>query len=880
MNTYEKNMEALVKHHPELVARLQQGVDSRHITVQTAHSGALRLLVTTQEGEQVFIHNEDDPVASARITANNLSLEGNLVVLLGFGLGYLALELLTKLNREHFLLICETDLAIFEAALRCTDLEPLLLSEQVKMLVGEEIAVEAWLYANSAKYLNSKAFLIKYTPCIRVTPERYRSLEKRVLDTTKVLDVNSVTLMALGKLSMQNQFQNLPWVRRCPGVLRLANLFAGRPGIVVAAGPSLEKNFTLLKEAKGKAVIIATDTVLRLLLPHEILPDIVVTLDPQEMNYDKFRDVVLDPSVSLVYTPQSYPEIIKNCPGEKFVSAMGAAMYQHFAPFWGKKGNITVNAQSVAHMAYNLATLLGVDPIVFVGLDLCFHQQKTHAGNLATASGKVPSNNQVWTTDIFGERVQTRDIFKSFQVFLEEGLKSSKARCIDATEGGVRLEGTQVMRLRDVIDEYCQGEVMDITGMIRAAALVSETDNVGALLGELKQIKNRVSTMVKTSRKILHYVRVMQKMERNDQTSHPRYVRLSALAEQATNYMKEQKLLLDLLPSHAYQLQLYMSQQHIIDIDDIEDEDERLKQQLERAQVYYTGLVDVLEPFGQAIGACLKHFETEQALALLPRDNSNSLQVALQYKELGDYDRAIPLFEQRLQQQTTSPDALYHLADIYVQQRRYTEARPLLEKGMHLFKQFRGMQKLYAEYQQRMARWEEKSREARQQSTPLAKKRPTEALLEAGNFYFRVQDLERAKNEYRKVLQDSPDLSEAHYHLAHTYFAEEEFSAGVTELEEALRLAPDNSMLYRDLALVACKHGASLQAERFIRKAIELDPEEASLYEILADIYIEDGAWMQAAQTYEALLCIEPQRADILQNLAVVYQKQIAASLE
>lgn len=49
-------------------------------------------------------------------------------------------------------------------------------------------------------------------------------------------------------------------------------------GIVVAAGPSLNKNINELKKAKGKSLIIAVDTALKPLLRAGIVPDMFLLL--------------------------------------------------------------------------------------------------------------------------------------------------------------------------------------------------------------------------------------------------------------------------------------------------------------------------------------------------------------------------------------------------------------------------------------------------------------------------------------------------------------------------------------------------------------------------------------------------------------------------
>jgi tetratricopeptide (TPR) repeat protein len=320
-----------------------------------------------------------------------------------------------------------------------------------------------------------------------------------------------------------------------------------------------------------------------------------------------------------------------------------------------------------------------------------------------------------------------------------------------------------------------------------------------------------------------------------------------------------------------------MSQQHIVDIDDMEEGEERFTQQLERARVYYHALQGVLDPLAQGLSTLIRHLQTAQALVQRQAESGASLQRALAYKELGHYERAAALLTPWLHHEPP-PEVLYHLAAIYVAQGRYREALPLVDKGKRIYPSFRGMQKLYDACRQKVAHWEERQRQACQ---PVAEGDPqslAEVLLETGNFYFRVQDLERAKAAYRKVLATHPDLPEVHYHLAHTHFAQEDFAAGLAELEAVLTLTPDNPVVYRDLGLVACKHGKYREAERFLQQAIACDPNDAYPYELLGDVYVQQGVWEQAAQVYETLLRLHPDRVDILPILASLYHQHIVVS--
>ena len=54
------------------------------------------------------------------------------------------------------------------------------------------------------------------------------------------------------------------------------------PAILVAAGPSLDKNVEELKNAKGKAFLMVVDTALNTVLEHGIIPDMTISVDSRK----------------------------------------------------------------------------------------------------------------------------------------------------------------------------------------------------------------------------------------------------------------------------------------------------------------------------------------------------------------------------------------------------------------------------------------------------------------------------------------------------------------------------------------------------------------------------------------------------------------------
>jgi hypothetical protein len=87
---------------------------------------------------------------------------------------------------------------------------------------------------------------------------------------------------------LKNSFINIEVLSSSPGVRQLDGQYRGKPAILVAAGPSLDKNIDLLSEAKGKALIMSSDTTFPVLLKKGIIPDLVVTIERIPEVYDRF----------------------------------------------------------------------------------------------------------------------------------------------------------------------------------------------------------------------------------------------------------------------------------------------------------------------------------------------------------------------------------------------------------------------------------------------------------------------------------------------------------------------------------------------------------------------------------------------------------------
>ena len=114
MNLYEKNIEALNNTHPALVEQLESVVlDESRIKILQTETGEPTLLYKADNGDEIYIHNADDPAKRASDAAELVGKLGDegIVAHLGFGLGYFAEELYERFKKsDKFLSIIAHDL--------------------------------------------------------------------------------------------------------------------------------------------------------------------------------------------------------------------------------------------------------------------------------------------------------------------------------------------------------------------------------------------------------------------------------------------------------------------------------------------------------------------------------------------------------------------------------------------------------------------------------------------------------------------------------------------------------------------------------------------------------------------------------------------------
>ncbi len=455
---FERNLAALKECYPALAARIESLQDVGPYEIMKSPEEIQPNLLYRQAGSDILLYGNGDPSGGAQAFLDK-TLHGSnrFLVLLGFGLGHVAQEIMDRSAGSSKIIIIEKDPALLKAAMQCRDLTPLMRDGRVRFIVGcEEQDLYSRLYdAVNPHFPGLKEMkFLPWPASIRIATEYY----DRVVQTFRLIiekyaaDRGNDPYDTL--VAYEQFFANIGDLMRHPGAGYVKDLFKGRPAVVVATGPSLKKNIHLLKEIENSVLMISADASLRILHQHNIHPHMVTTIERPpgfDAYYNGLRnlDQTVFASVSFVH-----PSTLK--------AYTGPVLFFHriyrFMLRLGFEEDAIPLGMSTANMAYEVARHMGCTPIILVGNDLAFDSTgHTHAPGFILGE-KQPLYDDFEKIDVPGNYhalVKTCGGWLSCIKEYEKRIEGWAGKLINATEGGARIRGAEVMTLKQAISDYC-----------------------------------------------------------------------------------------------------------------------------------------------------------------------------------------------------------------------------------------------------------------------------------------------------------------------------------------------------------------------------------------------------------------------------------------
>lgn len=489
----QKNLKLLERHQPSVYKKLGLYINNRYVPQNNTIE---KIVVAKQDdiiinvlvkigGEDFILCDHEDPISEAyRWIDKYIDPTNKADIVFGTGFGYHLEVLLTGFKNKKVIIV-EPDINLFYHIISIRNLE--LIIKKSEIFLDEPIQsvlerINLLLWDTEQGGIQCEPFEV-YGFMFEGLWDELRS---KFIKQAENFNVDFSTKRVFGELWTANSLANSLKIKEASNFQGLIGKFAGVPGVLVSAGPSLRKNINLLKEIKNNAVIMAAGSAIRILEEYDITPHFMVGIDASEAEAELHRKV-RSKDIYFIYTNQIATGSVESYEGPKFLMNYPVDNFtSEFLKFSNIKSEYVLSGPSVANSCGDLLFKMGCNPIILVGQDLAL------TGKAVNDNESVDSN-LVLEKDVFGQPIYTNIVFLSMRNWFESYFDKIKDRVqlYNATEGGLNIENVKNSRLDELIPLIRSTE-SDIEGLI--ANIHSQSRFSHDVDNKLKEFKKRLIT--------------------------------------------------------------------------------------------------------------------------------------------------------------------------------------------------------------------------------------------------------------------------------------------------------------------------------------------------------------------------------------------------
>ncbi len=389
----QKNLHALEKHHPLLAERIRGLPDIPGLSLVTREGNAVNLALQSAEGKAQPYYPDESPRYSKTLIDQLALKNPRVLIFLGLGLGH---HLLEYARRPHPLnqgiIIIEAFPEIFKKTLEAVDLTPLMESARITWQIGADLEVlrqglGQFFSQGSLRYANAVEY-IALPPALQINQNFFKQVEQ-IIPQAIAHQFNRVFGDPYdGYLATLNIMENLPRVLGMPGLEQAKGLFANKPGIVIASGPSLPHCFPMLRDLQDCSVMAVSPSALKEVIQQKIHPHIWLDIERLEEDANFLASLPSKPPHLFVGPPRIHPKTFASHAGDNCY-LLSANLQSNWLPLPGNRYDL---GHSSAHTAFLALHLLGCDPIFLVGQDLSYAASGSHAPGVWEESKNLMMN--------------------------------------------------------------------------------------------------------------------------------------------------------------------------------------------------------------------------------------------------------------------------------------------------------------------------------------------------------------------------------------------------------------------------------------------------------------------------------------------------------
>ncbi|MDD5239984.1 MAG: DUF115 domain-containing protein [Candidatus Nanoarchaeia archaeon] len=373
----------------------------------------------------------DDQFMAVGVTDNeawmqNINPAMHTIIVFGLGLGYHIESLIQKYPDKKIIAV-EPDIRILNHAMQVKDFENII--KGCEIWVDESVdLVRSRIYEMITHPLARGILLIPFYAGV------YQDYFNELIGWMKK-SMNDWAVMVNTKRCLVDKW----YVNRFVNAKRpslhgksLIDAHRGLPGMVVGAGPSLAGQLEKLRSLQGKVVTIAASTAMEILHTHEIRPTYAIAIDQDPITSGGLHEH-LDSDVPLIFDGQIAQNSLEY-KGPKVQMRLNVNQYI--------TSDLPVfeSGPSVANVSVDVLHKMGCNPIILVGMDLSYTDNKLYCGG-TQFNQDIVGTQYIKMTNNKGEECLTEPSFISMRNWLEEYVARVKPEIYNCTERGLIIQG-------------------------------------------------------------------------------------------------------------------------------------------------------------------------------------------------------------------------------------------------------------------------------------------------------------------------------------------------------------------------------------------------------------------------------------------------------
>jgi hypothetical protein len=161
----------------------------------------------------------------------------------------------------------------------------------------------------------------------------------------------------------------------------------------------------------------------------------------------------------LFATYDTSSHVITNYPGSRiFCTSNRASFLGNLLTYLPEASSLPLNG-SVATIAFEFASYIGANPIIFMGQDMAFDEGRSHADGVSEKGflkTDDPEEKYMWVKGQDGQLLKTNNFLNDVREYFVSRIRLSCKNkvIINATEGGAYLEGAEHLPLKAAAEKY------------------------------------------------------------------------------------------------------------------------------------------------------------------------------------------------------------------------------------------------------------------------------------------------------------------------------------------------------------------------------------------------------------------------------------------